>query len=312
MPPYPHLQPHFVAYAATVLVGSLLALFAPRVQKFDRPAAESDPLERRSARAPTCTFAGVPAAQPFSQRALADHASQQILDQDWEAAARSYSAILARNPYRADDWHNYGYVQHKQNRYEAAIRAWQKAADLGFAWDPLWERGLVWEKAWVTGFGPGTPVPWYNIARAYAQLGRADDALRALGRALEEGFADDESLRSEPDLAPLRADTRFRSLTGLFPPKTLSRDDRWRHDLDYLSRRLVQMHCTVGGKDARESLRKALQSLRARVPALKDEQIVVHIQQVMATAGDGHTRLWWPDSGPHAVPRYPVEFWPST
>jgi alpha-beta hydrolase superfamily lysophospholipase len=241
--------------------------------------------------------------------ALAERARQQIQDGDWSGVARSYTIILQRNPYRADHWHNFGYVQHRRGHYEEAIRAWEKAAELGFAWDPLWERGLVWDKAWVTGFGPGTPVPWYNVARAQARLGRKDEALRALRRALDEGFADDESLRTEPDLATLRGDARFRSLTGLFPREGLSRDDRWRHDLDYLARRLDQMHCGFGAKAPRADLGAALRALRERVPALADHRIVVEIQRVMALAGDGHTRLWWPEQGPYAVPRYAIEFY---
>jgi alpha-beta hydrolase superfamily lysophospholipase len=247
-----------------------------------------------------------PAASPA---ALAERARQQIQDGDWPGAARSYAILLRLNPYRPDHWHNYAYVQHQRGRYEEAVRAWEKAAELGLAWDPLWERGLVWDKAWVTGFGPGTPVPWYNVARAQARLGRTDDALRALRRALDEGFADEESLRTEPDLAPLRGDARFRSLTGRFPPDGLSRDDRWRYDLDYLARRLDQMHCRFGGKAPRADLGAAVRALRERVPALADHQVVVEIQRVMALAGDGHTRLWWPEQGAYAVPRYPVEFY---
>jgi pimeloyl-ACP methyl ester carboxylesterase len=241
--------------------------------------------------------------------ALAERARQQIQDSDWAGAARSYAIILRLNPYCADHWHNYGYVQHRRGRYEEAVRAWEKAADLGFAWDPLWERGLVWDRAWVTGFGPGTPIPWYNVARAQARLGRTNDALRALRRALDEGFADDESLRTEPDLAPLRDDARFRSLTSLFPPEGLSRDDRWRHDLDFLAQRLGRMHCGFGGKAPRPDRGPEIRALRARVPALADHQLVVEIQRVMALAGDGHTRLWWPEQGPYAVPRYPIEFY---
>jgi pimeloyl-ACP methyl ester carboxylesterase len=241
--------------------------------------------------------------------ALVERARQQIQDGDWQGAARSYAAILGRNAYRADHWHNYAYVKYRVGHYEEAIRAWEKAAELGFAWDPLWERGFVWDKAWVSGFGPGTPVPWYNMARAQARLGRTDDALWALRRALDEGFADEASLRTEPDLASLRGEARYQALTGLFPPEGLSRDDRWRHDLDYLARRLGQMHCPFGGTAPRQDLGAAIRSLRQRVPALKDHQIIVEIQGVMARAGDGHSRLWWPEKGPYAVPRYPLEFY---
>jgi hypothetical protein len=303
------LQPQLAAYLATVLAGAILALFAPCARENDRPASDTDCLEPPRAAPVTSTPGVMPAFPHSSLPALVEQAITQIRDGDWEGAAQSYARIVSQNPYRPDYWHNYGYVHHKLAHFEEAIRAWEKAAELGFAWDPLWERGLVWEKSWVTGFGPGTPLPWYNMARAYTRLGRADDALHALRRALEEGYADDDSLRSERDLAPLRADPRFRSLTGLVPAATLSRDDRWQHDLGYLDRRLEEMHCKIGIKDPRDSLRAAIRSLRERVPSLKDHQIVVEIQRVMAQAGDGHTRLWWPNAGPYAQSRFPIEFY---
>jgi tetratricopeptide (TPR) repeat protein len=321
MPALTALERRLLASVLAILVGAIVAGMLLRGMGKVRPTAEPAPPGTDGPAAPlreeesrfVQTRTDGPSDQlttgASSSVALAERAWQQIQDKDWEGAARSYLAILRYNPYRADHWHNYGYVQHKRKRYEEAIRAWEKAAELGFAWDPLWERGLVWEKAWVTGFGPGTPLPWYNMARAQAQWGHQEDALQAFRRALEEGFADEASLRSEPDLAPLREDLRFRSLTGLYPPKDLSRDDRWRHDLDYLARRLEEMHCNFGGEDPRENLRTAIPSLQKRVPTLKDHQIVVEIQRVMALAGDGHTRLWWPDQGPYAVPRYPLEFY---
>jgi tetratricopeptide (TPR) repeat protein len=295
-----------LASVLTVLLGVFVVWMLLRGTGKDR---QTDEPEAPAADGPAAS--GREEEVPFASgnNSLTERARQQIQDKDWDGAARSYAAILRLNPYRGDHWHNYGYVQHKRMRYEEAIRAWEKAAELGFAWDPLWERGLVWEKAWVTGFGPGTPLPWYNMARAHARLDHKDDALRALRRALEEGFADDESLRSEPDLASLRDDPRFRSLTGLFPPEGLSRGDRWRYDLDYLARRLDQMHCNFGGKAPRENLRDAIRSLRERVPTLKDHQVVVEVQRILALAGDGHTRLRWPEDGPLAAPRWPVEFY---
>jgi hypothetical protein len=69
------------------------------------------------------------------------------------------------------------------------------------------------------------------------------------------------------------------------------------------------MHCGLGGQAPRADLGAAIRALKERVPALADHQVVVEIQRVMAMAGDGHTRLWWPERGPYAVPRYPIEFY---
>ena len=58
-------------------------------------------------------------------------AVSQTRDGNWQATADSYAIIVRLNPYRAEDWHNYAYAQYKLGRYEDAIRAWKKSAELG-------------------------------------------------------------------------------------------------------------------------------------------------------------------------------------
>ena len=48
------------------------------------------------------------------------------------------------------------------------------------------------------------PLIWYNLACSYSLLARVDEALDALRRAVELGYADFEHLRRDPDLANLR------------------------------------------------------------------------------------------------------------
>jgi Zn-dependent protease len=55
----------------------------------------------------------------------------------------------------------------------------------------------------------GRPPYAYNAACSLAKLGRVDDGLDWLARALEAGFTDTESLDQDPDMAALRADPRF-------------------------------------------------------------------------------------------------------
>ncbi|MEM7306430.1 MAG: protein kinase [Planctomycetota bacterium] len=65
---------------------------------------------------------------------------------------------------------------------------------------------------------PDDPIASYNLACAFAQLGRSGDALEALGRAVELGYAYRERAAeltsADPDLAPLREDPRFELVLG--------------------------------------------------------------------------------------------------
>ncbi len=64
----------------------------------------------------------------------------------------------------------------------------------------------------ATQIAPGNAVVWYNLACAQAQSGATKKALRSLTRAVDEGFANVEQLRDDPDLDPLRDRPEFAQL----------------------------------------------------------------------------------------------------
>jgi Flp pilus assembly protein TadD len=73
------------------------------------------------------------------------------------------------------------------------------------------EEGLATDRRLVE-LRPKNPTVHYNLACSLALLSRRDPALEALERAIQLGFDDQELLRSDEDLASLRADPRFVAL----------------------------------------------------------------------------------------------------
>ena len=61
------------------------------------------------------------------------------------------------------------------------------------------------------------PVVWYNLACVRALLGRKNDAVRALARALEHGFNNSELLATDADLDSLRKREDFKVLMAERP-----------------------------------------------------------------------------------------------
>lgn len=59
---------------------------------------------------------------------------------------------------------------------------------------------------------PDEPIVHYNLGCSLALLGRTDEALDALERSIELGFANPGHLESDEDLASLRDEVRFRDL----------------------------------------------------------------------------------------------------
>ena len=60
---------------------------------------------------------------------------------------------------------------------------------------------------------PEDPMLLYNVACTYVALGRTDDAMNCLERAVDKGFGHKEWIDHDPDLEPLRPNMRFQALS---------------------------------------------------------------------------------------------------
>jgi len=86
-------------------------------------------------------------------------------------------------------------------------------AELGQVYTQLgqWELGLTVDRKLVR-LVPDNYTAHYNLACSLALLERADAALEALERAVALGYTDADFLASDPDLASLHQEARFRAL----------------------------------------------------------------------------------------------------
>ncbi|MBI4341772.1 MAG: hypothetical protein HY599_00220 [Candidatus Omnitrophica bacterium] len=106
--------------------------------------------------------------------------------------------------------------------YEKLLRVYPQFVDvltpLGDAYTRrgLYEKGLEIDLR-LAQMRQKDPVTWYNLACSYSLLNRLDDALVALRRALELGYADAEYLLQDPDLLNLRQSPQYRQFLTAFP-----------------------------------------------------------------------------------------------
>ena len=61
---------------------------------------------------------------------------------------------------------------------------------------------------------PENPIAHYNVACSLSILGRADESIDALEKAIALGYEDWKQLRKDPDLANVRNHQRFRTLVA--------------------------------------------------------------------------------------------------
>jgi tetratricopeptide (TPR) repeat protein len=73
------------------------------------------------------------------------------------------------------------------------------------------ERGLEWARR-AFSIDPEDSGVLYNVACVYALVGRTDDAIECLEKAIQNGFGHREWLENDSDLNSLRGDPRFEAL----------------------------------------------------------------------------------------------------
>lgn len=122
-------------------------------------------------------------------------ATFNVGSQRWDVAARYLERAIGLGARSSQLFGQLGFVQLHLGRNAEAAQSYERAFEIGIP--------------------PGAAtrgVAWYNLACAYARLGRVDDAFAALGRAVDEGMRTRQTYERDTDLDPLRPDPRFAEL----------------------------------------------------------------------------------------------------
>jgi putative intracellular protease/amidase len=105
----------------------------------------------------------------------------------WSDAAAAWKGIVERNPQDGYAWSRTGVALHNLAKYEDAIAAFRKAAE----------------------FPEQRADALFSIACGESLRGRKEEALRALGDAVDSGFRAKWALEGDADLDAIRSDPRF-------------------------------------------------------------------------------------------------------
>lgn len=128
-------------------------------------------------------------------------ASEHFQKGEWGQAASGYAELVKSEPGFRQGWFRLGFAEHSLGNFSEAAAAYQRAIALG-----------------------APPIAQYNLACAFARLGKSDSALDMLDQSLNAGFTQQASLESDPDFASLLNNSRFKELNqrllrSIFPCK---------------------------------------------------------------------------------------------
>jgi len=119
--------------------------------------------------------------------------NKERLREDWKSAANDIDAFARQHPQIGRAWFNLGFARIQAGQPEEALRAFEKALQLGH------RRGTT----------------MYNIACSYALMDRKDQGFEWLFKAIEAGFVGKGQIRQDEDLDNLRGDPRYRQALKL-------------------------------------------------------------------------------------------------
>ena len=120
----------------------------------------------------------------------------------YREAIRQYMKALAINPQVASYWGNMVYAYFAEKKYPQAMESFQKALALDpTTFETSDRNGTVMQYRAVTEHG----LFDFMLAKSYAQKGDAEHCAVYLRKALEEGYKEIASARSDPAFAKVRA-----------------------------------------------------------------------------------------------------------
>lgn len=71
--------------------------------------------------------------------------------------------------------------------------------------------------------------------------------------------------------------------------KNISRNEAWIEDIDYLTKKLIDMHPNLFFKTTREEYQNKIGTLKKDIPKLNDDSINFRLNEIIASIGDAHT-----------------------
>lgn len=191
-----------------------------------------------------------------------------------------------------------GLSYYQTGQYQKAITALKRTLDCG---------GTILSNI-PSGSAPSNDI-MIKLAKAYALDGDKANAMRWLRNGFALRYDEKPFLKGDPAFKGFNEDKDFLQLFGYSDQENLKRDEAWRSDIDYLEKRIVELNYDPFHSVSEDTFYNMMSSLRSRIDALSDEQIVVELMKVLGSLGNGHNLVIPTSPKNGSLKRLPIQLY---
>lgn len=232
---------------------------------------------------PTVTGVTDPTAYFQSKTA----AIQLAKEQQWHEVNKLTKQLTSDYKDDGDTWYLLGISYFQIADYDNATTALQRALSIGTN---------------LKGIPNGASNPndlMVKIAEAYAELNNKQQAEEWLKKALAARWDDRPTLAgtslfksgANPHFERFAQSNSFKLLAGNNLNTDLTRDQKWRFDLEFLVREIKRLHVAMYQNMSQHQFAEKVAEIDKAIPNLTDQQIVFQFMELIALLGNGHNLL---------------------
>ena len=231
----------------------------------------------------------------FHQR---NKAIDLVKNEKWQESITIIESLTASYQNDADLFYLLGLSYYQVKDFKKAITALKKTIDLG---------GTILRDI-PTGSAPSNDI-MIKIAEAYALDGDKENALLWLQKGFAARYDEKPFIKGSPAFEGFKEDKDFLALFGANTQKDITREEAWTRDIDYLEKRINELHYSANHAISKISLSNEFLEVKAKITSLSDNEIVVKLMKIIGSLGNGHNLIIPTSPNKGALKRLPIQLY---
>jgi hypothetical protein len=219
-------------------------------------------------------------------------------NEKWKEAIVVLESLTEQYQNDSDIYYILGLSYYQTEQYQNAITALKNTLDLG----GTNLSGIP------TGSRPSNDI-MIKIAMAYALHGDKSSAMLWLQKGFAARYDEKPFLKDDPAFEAFKQDQDFLLLFGNDTQEEITREEAWAKDLDYLEKRILELHYNLHRALTETDFTKSFLELKSSIDSLSDEQIIVALMRIFGGLGNGHNLILATSPKMGALKKLPIHFY---